>query len=44
MAGRGRTVRFVALGIAFKEFAGDLGADSLDQIRNRGRRPLAVIS
>ena len=38
------TVRFVALGIAFKEFAGDLGADSLDQIRNRGRRPLAVIS
>ena len=35
------TVRDGALGIAFKKSAGDLGADSLGQIRNRGRRPLA---
>ena len=35
------TVRDGALGIAFKKSAGDLGADPLGQIRNRGRRPLA---
>ena len=34
------TVRDGALGIASKEFAGDLGADSLGKIRNRLRFPL----
>ena len=32
------TVRYGALGIAYKEFAGDLGPNSLAQIRNRGGR------
>ena len=34
-----RTVRDGALGIAYKEFAGDLGPNSLVQIRNQGGRP-----
>ena len=33
------TVRCFALEIAFKKSAGDLGLDSLGEIRNRGRRP-----
>ena len=33
------TVRYGALEIAFKKFAGDLGPYSLGEIRNRGGRP-----
>ena len=32
------TAKYGALEIAFKKFAGELGPDSLGEIRNRGRR------
>ena len=37
--GASHTVKYGALRIAFKKFAGDFCPDSLGQIRNQGGRP-----